>query len=340
MSKGSNIYLKRRWVLGAAVATVLLPGNTGAMAQEASGDNCGYAYVFQEPLASNTAEQTIVKGLERAEAEFGINVDIIDGTGLSGLGDNLRAAASKGCYLAIGTAFFASGEILTQVARDYPEQRFFIEGGVATGPNVTSYAQANEEGTYVAGAMAATMSDGKPIGIITGDDSPPLKAFSAGFIAGAKAVDPDITVLVNSVGSFMDPAKTGAVALSQASKGATLIFPAAGSNLQVYFLGETHGYKTIASDLTDYSNAMPRKPALAFVVASAEDQTNYAIVKQYVEGTQETASKALGLSDGVFSIPFVTDNGSKDFNLPQKVIDAGKKAFDDVVSGRVTVPRS
>jgi basic membrane protein A len=313
------------------------PG-TPASTSTAADTGCGYAYVFQEPLASNTAEQTVQRGLKRTAADFHTRIDITDGTGLSGLADNLRAAAAKGCYKAIGTAFFSAGEALTQVAKDYPKQQFFIEGGVATGPNVTSYAQANEQGTYVAGAMAAKLSATHTIGIITGDDSPPLKRFSVGFVAGAHSVDPNVNVLTNAVGTFTDPAKTGAIAVTQAGKKADLIYPAAGSNLQVYFLGQTHGYRTIGSDLTDYGAAKARKPALGFVAASAEDNLNYAIIKQYVSGRTKTDSTTLGLKDGVFSIPYVTDGGSPDYKLPPDVIAAGKKAYDDVVNGKVKVP--
>jgi basic membrane protein A len=283
-------------------------GSSGASAS-GNGD-CGYAYVFQDPISADTAEQTIQRGVERAEKDFNIKVDIIDGTGLANFADNVRAAAAKQCYKAIGTAFFAVGDTLTQVAKDYPDQKFFIEGGVASGPNVTSYAEANEQGTYVAGAMAAKMSSTGTIGIITGDDSPPLKRYATGFSAGARAADPNIKVLDNAVGSFTDPAKAGGVAFSQAGHKADIIYSAAGSNLQVYFLGQKHGYRTIASDLTDYATAKPRKPAVAFIAASAEDNVNYAIFKRYAEGKANGTTVTLGLKDGAFAIPYITDSGT------------------------------
>jgi len=320
-------------LLSAAVTAFGGPG-----ANAADNENCGFAFAFEHPVAGSTAEQTIMKGLKRAESDLHVKIDIIDGTELAGLADNLRAAAAKGCYQAIGTAFFETGDILGQVAKDFPQQQFYIEGGFASGANITSYSQANEQGTYVAGAMAATLSGGSTIGIIIGNDSPPLVAFSAGYTAGAHSVDPSVKVLVNAVGSFTDAAKTGAIAITQASQGAKIIYPAAGSNLQVYFLGEKRGYKTIASDLVDYANAKGRNPALAFIAASAEDQTNYDILQQYVGGGQKQASKVLGLKDRVFTIPYVTDDGSPDYALPAEAVAAGKKAYDEVVSGKVIVP--
>jgi basic membrane protein A len=314
--------------------------DTSDQASASGGDDCGFAYVFSDPIATSTAEQTIQRGLQRAEQDLNVNVDVTDGTTLAALGDNLRAAAAKECYRAIGTAFFTSSDALTAVARDYPDQQFFIEGGLAAGSNVTSYAQANEQGTYVAGAMAATLSKSGVIGIVLGDDSPPLKAFSSGFTAGAHSVNPDTDVITSVVDSFTDPAKAGAAAVQQAAQGADLIYPAAGSNLQIYLLGHDHGYQTIGSDLSDLASVSSRHPDIGFNAASAEDQTNYDIVKQYVDGTRSKASTILGLKDGVFEIPYVTNEGTADYPLPQSVIAAGKKAYNDLIGGKVTIPSS
>lgn len=302
------------------------------------GDGCGYAFVFEQPTANNTAQQTIQRGLEQAEKDQGVDIDIVDGTGLAQVADNLRAAADKGCYDAIGTAFFAVGEIVTEVARDYPDQKFFILSGAAEGENVYNYSPANEQGTYVAGAMAAAMSESGTLGIVLGDDSPPLKRFSAGFKAGAASVDPSAEVLENAVGSFSDAAKAAAVASSQAAQGADIIYSAAGSNLEVYFQAADKGYQVVASDLSDYAAAKERDPAVAFIAAEAADHEAEVAIEQFVAGTAKPGTNELGLADGVFSIPYVTDDGIDDYELPPDVVAAGKKAYDDVVNGKVDVP--
>jgi basic membrane protein A len=301
-----------------------------------SGDteSCGYAFVMEDPISGSTAEQTIQRGLDRATDELGVTVDVIDGTGLAAVVENLRSAAAKGCYDAIGTAFFANGDAITQVAAEYPDQAFYIAGGVASGPNVTSFNAKNEEGTFVAGAMAAVMSQSGTIGVITGDDSPSLLRYSDGFAAGAASVDPDVTVIATAVGSFTDPAKTGSIATNQAQQGADVIYSAAGSNLQVYALGEANGFRTIASDLTDWNSVRDTHPALAFIAAPAEDNLNFMIVQAYAKGDVPGGEmRELGLKDGIFLIPYVTDDGSDDYDLPQDVIDAGKAAYQYILDG-------
>jgi basic membrane protein A len=316
----------------ALIATTVL--SSCAAYTTGSAPPCGYAFVMQDPISTSTAEQTIQRGLDRAAADLGVTVDVIDGTGLAGVADNLRAAAAKGCYEAVGTAFFANGDTVTQIAAEFPEQAFYIAGGVAEGPNVTSFNAANEEGTYVAGAMAAALTESGTIGVILGDDSPALVRYSEGFTAGAARVDPAVQVITTSVGSFSDPAKTGSIAASQAGQGADVIYSAAGSNLQVYALGAEKGFRTIASDLTDWAAVKDTDPALAFIAAPTEDTLNYQIIKAYADRSVPGGEKRdLGLEDGIFVIPGITGPASADYTLPQHVIDAGKAAYEHMLSG-------
>jgi basic membrane protein A len=178
------------------------------------------------------------------------------------------------------------------------------------------------------------MSQSGTIGVITGDDSPSLLRYSDGFAAGAASVDPDVTVIATAVGSFTDPAKTGSIATNQAQQGADVIYSAAGSNLQVYALGEANGFRTIASDLTDWNSVRDTHPALAFIAAPAEDNLNFMIVQAYAKGDVPGGEmRELGLKDGIFLIPYVTDDGSDDYDLPQDVIDAGKAAYQYILDG-------
>jgi len=330
-----NSSRKTSTLLALVATTGLLAGcTTTSPSAGAEAKSCGFAFVMQDPIGGNTAEQTIQRGLNSVMKDLNVKVDVIDGTGLAAVAENLRSAAAKGCYQAIGTAFFANGDAVTQVAAEYPNQAFYIAGGVAKGPNVTSFNAANEEGTYVAGAMAAAMTKSGSIGVIIGDDSPSLKRYSDGFAAGAASVDPSVKVITTAVGSFTDPAKAGSIATNQASEGADIIYSAAGSNLQVYALGRDKGYRTIASDLTDWASVKDTKPALAFIAAPTEDKLNYTIIAAYVAGgVKGGETRDLGLKDNIFDIPYVTGPASEDYELSQAVIDAGNAAYKYVLGG-------
>lgn len=324
--------------LVAAAAAGCGSGGSQAHAASAGQAGCGYAYYFEDPIASNTAEQTQERGIQRAERQLRIKVHVVQGNGLSDAADNLRALAAKGCYRAIGTAFFELGAPLTQVARQYPKQRFFISGGVGTAPNIVNYGIADEQGTYVAGAMAAKLTKTGTIGVILGDDSPPLERFAAGFTRGAHSVNPKIRVLKQAVGSFSNPAGGAAIAATMVGQGADVIYPATGANIQILLGGQQHHYCPVVSDLTEYAQARARGAHICYVAAEAADNEVFAIFKQLRGGTGHGTSRTLTLHDGIYTIPYVTGPGSNEFTLPASVIAAGKAAYASLLAGKVTIP--
>lgn len=332
-------------VLGVSLVTAVAAaaagcGSAGSSAGSASAAHadCGYAYYFEQPIASSTAEQTQERGIQRAEAQLGIKIHVVQGAGLTAAADNLRALAAKGCYRAIGTAFFELGAPLTQVAKQYPKQQFFISGGIGTAPDIINYGIADEQGTYVAGAMAARLTKTGTLGVILGDDSPPLERFAIGFTLGAHSVNPRIRVLKQAVGSFTDPAGGGAIAATMASQGADVIYPATGANLQILLGGQAHHYCPVVSDLTEYAQARAQGAHICFVAAEAADNEVFAIFKQLRSGGGTGTSRTLTLRDGIYTVPYVTDSGSSAYTLPAGVVAAGKAAYASLLAGKVKIP--
>jgi basic membrane protein A len=63
-----------------------------------------------------------------------------------------------------------------------------------------------EEGSFLAGALAAMDDQDQDDRVLGGIDIPLLRKFEAGYAAGARQIDPSVKVLVKYVGSFDDPA--------------------------------------------------------------------------------------------------------------------------------------
>ena len=80
------------------------------------------------------------------------------------------------------------------VAAEFPDTTFAIVDSVVEGANVGSLIFAAEQGSYLTGVIAATASKSGKIGFIGGMEIPLIKAFEAGYIQGAKSVNPDIVV--------------------------------------------------------------------------------------------------------------------------------------------------
>ena len=86
-----------------------------------------------------------------------------------------------------------------------------------------------DQGGYLAGVTAASLSESGVIGVVGGrEDVPPVVRFVNSYEQGAKSVNPDITVLHVYNESFNDPNKGASDAQQFIGEGADVIFGAGG----------------------------------------------------------------------------------------------------------------
>ena len=143
----------------------------------------------------------------------------------------LRRLAESGANPVVMTGF-AFGDVLNQVAPDYPNTKFAIIDMVVDQPNVRSVVFTEHEGSYLVGMMAAKASKTGTVGFIGGMDIPLIRRFGCGFAQGVKAVNPDAVIIQNMTGTtpaaWNDPVKGAELARSQKAQGADVIYAAAG----------------------------------------------------------------------------------------------------------------
>src|SRR5262245_10956786 len=145
----------------------------------------------------------------------------------------MRAFAERGYDLIIGVGF-AQAPIMEIVAKEYPNIHFAIIDGVSQLPNVASIVFKEHEGSYLAGIIAAKTTRSNTLGFVGGMDIPLIHRFEKGYEEGAKFVNPNVRVIPNYVGvtdaAWNNPGKGSELALAQISKGADVIFAAAGNS--------------------------------------------------------------------------------------------------------------
>ena len=144
----------------------------------------------------------------------------------------LRRFAEAG-FNPVITMGFAMADPLSAVAPDYPDTKFAaIDVTWLDLPNVRQVGFAEHEGSYLVGMLAAMASKSNTIGFIGGMDIPLIRHFGCGYAQGAKAVNPDITIIANMTGStpaaWNDPVKGSELTQAQISQGADVIYAAAG----------------------------------------------------------------------------------------------------------------
>ncbi len=127
---------------------------------------------------------------------------------------------------------FAYEDALTAVAKDYPKINFAIVDDVIDLPNVASYVYRADQGSYLAGVLAAKTSKSGTIGFIGGMDIPLIRAFGCGYAQGAKATNPSIKVIQNMTGTtpsaWNDPGRGSELTKAQIAQGADIVYAAAG----------------------------------------------------------------------------------------------------------------
>lgn len=143
----------------------------------------------------------------------------------------LRRLAESGANPVVMTGF-AFGDVLGQVAPDYPDTKFAIIDMVVGQPNVRSVVFTEEQGSYLVGMMAAMASKSGTVGFIGGMDIPLIRKFACGYAQGVKAVNADATIIQNMTGTtpaaWNDPVKGAELTKAQIAQGADVVYAAAG----------------------------------------------------------------------------------------------------------------
>jgi basic membrane lipoprotein Med (substrate-binding protein (PBP1-ABC) superfamily) len=163
--------------------------------------------------------QTEMGGPEKFEFVFSENMFVVDDAAAA-----IRDYATQGYNLVIahGSQY---GSSLQEIAPDFPETSFAWGTTVDTfgQPNIFAYEAASQEGGYVNGVLAATLSESGVIGVVGPIETGDAKLYVDGFKAGAIATNPDVTVNVNYIGSFSDVALASEAATTHIAAGADVM---------------------------------------------------------------------------------------------------------------------
>ncbi len=177
--------------------------------------------------------ESAFNGATKAAKAFGLQVKDFEPTDPSQVVQGIRAFAGDGFDLTIGVGFNNNASI-TQVAKENPDLAFGLVDDVSAAPNVASLTFKEEEGSYLVGYLAALNTSTGVVGFLGGMDIPLIHKFEAGYIAGAKAAKPGIKVVSQYVGTTPDawnnPGKAKEIASGMRSKGADIVFAAAGAS--------------------------------------------------------------------------------------------------------------
>ncbi len=282
-----------------------------------------------------------VAGLDKAKAEFGFeSEELSPNASGSDRGDNLRQLAEDGFNPVIAVGF-AYAESLMAVATDFPDTTFLIvDDSSVKAANVKALLFAEEQGSFLVGAAAALKSKKGNVGYIGGVEVPLLKKFEAGFVAGAKAVKPDIKTQVKYLSQppdfsgFGSPDKGKETANGMYDAGADVIYAAAGgSGIGVFQAALAKKALAIGVDSDQYESVgdPTLQPVILTSMLKRVDVAVYESLKKFLADEQIPAETVFDLStDGV---GYSTSGGAVD-DISAQLEELKAK----IISGEIKVP--
>jgi basic membrane protein A len=284
-------------------------------------------------LGDRSFNDSAYAGLVRAKKELHVDTTVLQSRSAADYQINMTVLANKE-YDEIFAIGFLMARDVTEVAERYPQRHFSIIDAVVDQPNVTSVTFKEEEGSFLAGALAAMTTKTKTIAFLGGIDIPLLRKFEAGYAAGARQIDPSVKVLVKYVGSFEDVASGKELTGVQFSEGADIIYVAAGkAGLGAIDQVKQRNDAFLIGVDSDQDGIAPGKILTSMV--KRVDTGVFRVAQQAAAHKPRPVHLTLGLKEGGV--------GLTDFTYTKSVVTPAKIAIlaklrAAIISGRIVAP--
>jgi basic membrane protein A and related proteins len=203
-------------------------------------------------LEDKSFNQASYEGAQAAAESIGAEFDVIVTQNISDYKQNIQTFIDQG-FNVIVTVGFLIGTDTAAAAKENPDVTFIgVDQGICVDengvgdptftcagdaaallPNYQGIVFAEEQAGYLAGIVAASISQTGTIGAVGGTNVPAVVAYNAGYVAGAQSVNPDIKTLYQETNpdpakGFNDPATGKAIAQQFIGQGADVLFQIAG----------------------------------------------------------------------------------------------------------------
>lgn len=285
-------------------------------------------------------------GATRAARALGARVRYVEPGEGSDREAGLRLLAAEGMELVVGVGFIFTDD-LTQLAKEYPNTHFAgVDYAISTDkqgrpvpppPNLEALKFREEQGAFLAGALAALVGGSKRVGFVGGMDIPLIHKFEAGYRAGVLHVCPSCQVVAQYAGvtpeAFRNPGRGKELALAQYNGGVNVIFHASGSTgLGVFEAARQAGKLAIGVDADQYNEA----PGYVLTsMVKKVDAAVYDAVRSVHDGRFRGGVRQFGLKEN--GVGLVEDaNNIRLYPPAARARIAGLR--DSIIAGYIAVP--
>ena len=332
---------------GSTDTTEQTPDTTGMGSETTTGDTMPMADITGGVAfdtggrGDGTFNDSAGVGADRAVDELGIDVTELEANVDEDREANLRLLAEDGRNVIVGVGFMFT-DPMTAVAAEYPDITFGIVDSVVDAPNVRSLVFSEHEGSFLVGAAAALKCGCDKIGFIGGQEIDLIKKFEAGYTAGAKYINPDITVEVKYLGPAGDNSAWGNVAGAKEiaagwyADGVEVIYTAAGGSGAGTIEAAIEAGKWAIGVDSDQWATSGDAAAQAVILTSMLKRVDVAVFETFkavAEGDTEGGIKVFDLS--VDGVGYATSG-----DYLTEFIDQLEEIKQMIIDGEITVPEA
>ncbi len=299
--------------------------------------------IAQGGLGDQSYNDLAYSGLQAAAHDFtNLVVQPIQSADIVAQGQSILQQAATNKFDLVINLEFSLADALNKVAPSFPDTQFAMVNLEVKQPNVTSILFQEQEGSYLAGALAAMVTKDtsikginadKKIGAIGGTKSTGIDKFLVGYQQGAQDIDKDVQVLIAYSNNFGDPAKGKELADAQFSQGADIVYQVAGGTGQgIIQAARESGHFAIGVD-TDQDFLAPGNVLTSMIKRT--DLAVYDLCKDLANGQLKGGStRYYGLSNGGVDLSPMKYTRNL---IPREYLDRIEQIKRDIISGKIKV---
>ena len=296
--------------------------------------------------------QSAWAGVQKAVEEFGWEAQYIESKQPTDYEKNIDQFATED-YDVVVTVGFMMGDATAIKAKQYPDIKFaiidnayfptagstycddtikdcYVDGGLT---NVASLMFQEDQVGFLAGVLAAGMSQTGTICSVAGMEIPPVQRFVIGYQNGAQWMKAGTTALNVYIPSFIDPAKGKETGLSMIGQGCDVVFGVGGNTGNGGLLAaKENGLMAIGVDVDQYLTYPEVADALISSAAKNVDVAVYNFLKALKEGNFTAGMVTANLVNGGVGLAPFHDWESK---IPAEVKAKIQEATDGLKDGSI-----
>ncbi|MGN1007831.1 MAG: BMP family protein [Butyricicoccus sp.] len=321
---------------GGSTASQGTASSAAASGSGAAADGLKVAAIFGGPITDKSWNETAYNGLMAIE-QMGAETSYVENVEASAAPDAIRTFASSG-FNVVYVNSSAFKDAAYEIAPEFPDVTFIINGVGEQGDNYASLTTANQEQGYIQGLLCAVASENGKIGMICGTEMTPTLDCEAGFYQAIAYVNENLGKNVESrvtyLGNYTDTSAGYETAMSFIAEGYDVMTTVAdNASNAVLQACEEKGVLCVGNGIGQ-NEVAPTK--LIAGVKKDNEPTYVESFNQYLDGTlfDKAGSESFGVNYGVVALDGYYDAASCYTDEEKQFIE---ETMNKIASGEIDV---